>query len=80
MEIFIEAIFDGIHKITACFLSPLDSLRALLRGSAADDSSAYVATATLAEDDPTLTERNTRSNNSLNTDARTCQDVITELG
>ncbi|KAL8250567.1 hypothetical protein R6Q59_034260 [Mikania micrantha] len=80
IEIFIETIFDGIHKIAACFLSPLDSLRALLRWSSTDDSSAYVATTTLAEDDPTLTERKTRVNNSLNTDARTCQDVITELG
>ncbi|KAK9066624.1 hypothetical protein SSX86_013948 [Deinandra increscens subsp. villosa] len=80
MEICIETIFDGIHKIAACFLSPVDSLRALLRWSSTDDSSAYVATATLAEDDPTPTERKSRVNNSLNTDARTCQDVITELG
>ncbi|MFS7972272.1 putative triacylglycerol lipase [Helianthus anomalus] len=80
MEIFIETIFDGIHKIAACFLSPIESLRALFRWSSADDSSAYVATATLAEDDPTPTERKTRLNSSLNTDARTCQDVITELG
>lgn len=80
MEICIETIFDGIHKITACFLSPLESIRALLRWSSSDDSSAYVATATLAEDDPTPTERITRLNNTLNTDARTCQDVITELG
>ncbi|XP_076888898.1 uncharacterized protein LOC143539471 [Bidens hawaiensis] len=80
MEICIETIFDGIHKITACFLSPLESIRALLRWSSSDDSSAYVATATLADDDPTPTERITRLNNTLNTDARTCQDVITELG
>ncbi|KAI3785616.1 hypothetical protein L1987_44740 [Smallanthus sonchifolius] len=80
MEIFIETIFDGIHKIAACFLSPVDSLRALLKWTSADDSSAYVVTATVAEDDPTPTERKTRLNNSLNTDARTCQDVITELG
>ncbi|KAI3726803.1 hypothetical protein L1987_66609 [Smallanthus sonchifolius] len=80
MEIFIESIFDGIHKIAACFLSPIDSLRSLLSWTSTDDSSGYVASATLAEDDPTPTERKSRLNNSLNTDARTCQDVITELG
>ncbi|XP_071731520.1 uncharacterized protein [Rutidosis leptorrhynchoides] len=84
MEICIETIFDGIHKVTSCFLSPLESLKAFLRWSSpvacTDYSTAYVATATLAEDDPTPTERTTRLNNSLNTDARTCQDVITELG
>lgn len=79
MEIFIETVFDGIHKVAACVLSPMESLRLLLRWSP-DDSSAYVNTATLANDDPTPTERKTRLNNSLNTDGRTCQDVITELG
>ncbi|XP_071710881.1 uncharacterized protein [Rutidosis leptorrhynchoides] len=84
MEICIETIFDGIHKVASCFLSPWDSLRSLMRWSSpvacSDDSTAYVATATLAEDDPTPTERRTSVNNSLNTDGRTCQDVITELG
>ncbi|KAI3735262.1 hypothetical protein L6452_14754 [Arctium lappa] len=85
MEIFIETIFDGIHKVTSCFISPMDSLREFLRWSSPgfsgdvhpDDSIAYVATATLPEDNPIPT---TRLHNSLNTDARTCQDVITELG
>ncbi|KAI3777477.1 hypothetical protein L1987_47277 [Smallanthus sonchifolius] len=81
MEIFIETIFDGIHKIAVCVLSPMDSFRALMRwSSVADDSTFYVTTATLAEHNPTPTVRKTRLNNSLNTDARTCQDVITELG
>lgn len=79
MEIFIETVFDGIHKVAACVLSPMESLRLLLRWSP-DDSSAYVNTATLANDDLTPTERKSRLNNSLNTDGRTCQDVITELG
>ncbi|KVI06498.1 uncharacterized protein LOC112509968 isoform X1 [Cynara cardunculus var. scolymus] len=88
MEIFIETIFDAIHKVASCFISPMDSLGAFLRWSSPgvlgdvhpDDSVAYVATATLDEDNPTPTERKTRLHNSLNTDARTCQDVITELG
>ncbi|KAJ0834134.1 putative triacylglycerol lipase [Helianthus annuus] len=81
MEIFIESIFEGIHKIAACVLSPVDSFRVLMRWSyVADDSTAYVTTATLAENSPTPIERKIRLNNSLNTDSRTCQDVITELG
>ncbi|GJT03400.1 AB-hydrolase lipase domain-containing protein [Tanacetum coccineum] len=88
MEICIETVFDGIHKVTSCFLSPMNTLRTLLRWSSpgfmgdahSDDPTAYVATATLREDDPTPTERKTRLNNSLNTDGRTCEDVITELG
>lgn len=80
IEIFIETIFDGIHKMTACVISPWESLRVFLKWSSPDDPSAYVATATLAKDDPTPTERKTRLNNSLNTDGRTCEDVITELG
>nr|GEV97300.1 AB-hydrolase lipase domain-containing protein [Tanacetum cinerariifolium] len=88
MEICIETVFDGIHKVTSCFLSPMNTLMTLLRWSSpgfmgdahSDDPTAYVATATLREDDPTPTERKTRLNNSLNTDGRTCEDVITELG
>lgn len=66
--------------MTACVISPWESLRVFLKWSSPDDPSAYVATATLAKDDPTPTERKTRLNNSLNTDGRTCEDVITELG
>lgn len=98
MEICIETVFDGIHKVTSCLLSPMNTLRTVLRWSSpgfmgdahSDDPTAsvatstlgedYVATATLGEDDPTPTERKTRLNNSLNTDGRTCEDVITELG
>ncbi|KAL4584201.1 hypothetical protein LXL04_008793 [Taraxacum kok-saghyz] len=80
MEICIESVFDGIHKVAACVISPMESLKGLLRWSSPDDSSAYVPTAALGNDDPTPTERRTRLNNSLNTDGRTCQDVITELG
>lgn len=90
IEIFIEAAFDIVHKGARCLLSPLDSLGTLIRwcfyhkSSPADvcpgDADVSVATATLAEDDPTPTERKTNFHHSLNTDARTCRDVITELG
>lgn len=45
-----------------------------------NDSIPIVATATLADSDPTPTEKKSILSNRLNTDARTCRDVITELG
>ncbi|GAB4860960.1 hypothetical protein Ancab_036120 [Ancistrocladus abbreviatus] len=89
IEISIEAIFDAFHRAAHFLLSPSETLRMLLvwvflRKSAAehvqaDGSTESVPTATLGEDDPTPTERKT-TYHALNTDARTCQDVITELG
>ncbi|KAA8542681.1 hypothetical protein F0562_023820 [Nyssa sinensis] len=61
IEIFIEAIFDVVHKAAHFLKHPFPLLPS---GTA----------------DPTPTERNTSFHQSLNTDARTCQDVITEFG
>lgn len=90
IEIFIESIFDFFHKAARCLLAPLDTLWVVLGwffpGSSgpenypSGDSGPTVTTTTLSETDPTLAERNTPFYHSLNTDARTCQDVITELG
>lgn len=44
------------------------------------DTDVAVQTATLGDADPAPTERQTTFHQSLNTDARTCQDVISELG
>ncbi|KAJ7973899.1 Lipase [Quillaja saponaria] len=90
IEIFIEAVFDVVHKAAHFLLSPSEALRMLYSlfsshgGGTIDDDNcnmgASVSTATLGEDDSSVTERNTTFQKSLNTDARTCQDVITELG
>ncbi|XP_047337590.1 uncharacterized protein LOC124941332 [Impatiens glandulifera] len=90
IEIAIEAIFDIVHKVAYCVFSPLESFKKLLhwfssrsKGSKAMESDtvdATVMTATLGQNDAAVTERKTTLHNSLNTDARTCQDVITELG
>ncbi|KAF5445382.1 hypothetical protein F2P56_034433 [Juglans regia] len=90
IEIFIEAIFDVVHKAAHFILSPLEAFRNLSRwisshngGTRENDGSVLEAsftTATLGENDPAPTERNATFHQSLNTDARTCQDVITELG
>ncbi|KAG7659484.1 AB-hydrolase lipase domain [Arabidopsis suecica] len=95
IEIGIEAIFDFFHKATHLLLSPSEAFAILLSWFSSSSRSpkenhgevAYdetVQTATLGDTDPSPTERPvespTRLYNSMNTDTRTCQDVITELG
>ncbi|KAK3225710.1 hypothetical protein Dsin_005572 [Dipteronia sinensis] len=90
IEIFIEAVFDVVHNAAHCILSPSKAFRIVQKwlsyGSSStegihdDFSDAFVQTATLGENDPAVTERKTTFHQSMNTDARTCQDVITELG
>ncbi|KAL6973549.1 hypothetical protein U1Q18_027735 [Sarracenia purpurea var. burkii] len=90
IEISIEAIFDIVHKAAHCFFSPSESFKALFgwfsshssgrKDTAVGDLDTTVSTATVGEDDPTPTESKTTFHQSLNTDARTCRDVITELG
>ncbi|KAF9618266.1 hypothetical protein IFM89_000901 [Coptis chinensis] len=59
IEIFIEAIFDVVHKAAHFMLSPSEAFRALFRLFSSHD----------------------RQNKDIpNDNARTCQDVITELG
>ncbi|CAN6938458.1 unnamed protein product [Brassica oleracea] len=91
IEICIEAIFDFFHKATHLLLSPSEAIAIMLswfspsshrrkekHGHVSDDET--VQTATLGDGDTSLTERPTRLYNTMNTDTRTCQDVITELG
>ncbi|MCH89067.1 lipase member K-like, partial [Trifolium medium] len=90
MEIFIESVFDFVHKAVYLLLSPSEAFGKLFRlfssherGIEDDDNvveNATIYTATLGENDRTPTERNTDFRQSFSTDARTCQDVITELG
>ena len=88
IEIFIEAVFDLFHKAAHCLLSPLDTAKRLIRwfcfrrskGKASCASKASVPTTILAEGDPAPTTRTVTFRDSLNTDTRTCRDVITELG
>ncbi|GKU95035.1 hypothetical protein SLEP1_g8447 [Rubroshorea leprosula] len=90
IEIFIEAIFDMFHKAAYFLLSPTEAFKIIhgwftsLRSDVKDVhpgvSDAYVTSTTLGSDDPAVTERKMTIYQSLNTDARTCQDVITEMG
>ncbi|KAJ8630993.1 hypothetical protein MRB53_024316 [Persea americana] len=90
IEIYIEAVFDIVHKGAHYLLSPAEACRVLFgwvsscrrdnKNISVTDSNTSVPTATLGDVDPTPRERQTTFNQYLNTDARTCQDVITELG
>lgn len=90
IEIIIETVFGFVHKAAHCLLSPIVTFMDVVqwffsRMSGPEDvptdgSGVSVPTDTLSENDPTPRERQTSFYHSLNTDARTCQDVITELG
>ncbi|GAB2209564.1 hypothetical protein Droror1_Dr00026783 [Drosera rotundifolia] len=89
IEISIEAIFDAFRKASHFVLAPVDTFQTLsewifhsggvYRDVDSCESTETIPMATLGDNDPTPTERKTCFS-SLNTDARTCQDVITELG
>ncbi|KAJ0255744.1 Alpha/beta-Hydrolases superfamily protein [Hirschfeldia incana] len=92
IEICIEAIFDFFHRATHLLLSPSEAFAIMLSWFSSSPSHSRkekhehvsddetLQTATLGETDPSLTARPTRLYNTMNTDTRTCQDVITELG
>lgn len=91
-EICIETVFDAVNKAAHFLLSPSEAFRILcgwafpywnVPSSATsiqtDNSVETVSTTTLGQNEPTPAERKMTSH-PLNTDGRTCQDVITELG
>ncbi|XP_044477184.1 probable lipase C1672.09 isoform X2 [Mangifera indica] len=90
IEIVIEVVFDFFHKAAHFLLSPTEASRLANRWFSSDSSGskdindgvsdATVQTATIGENDPTVREKKTNLHHAMNTDARTCQDVITELG
>ncbi|XVF50634.1 hypothetical protein PTKIN_Ptkin04bG0117600 [Pterospermum kingtungense] len=90
MEIFIEAIFDMFHKAAHFVLSPSAAFRIFLRWFSSpgagvkymdgDTLDASVPKGTVGDDNPAPTERNYTLHHALNSDVRTCRDVITELG
>lgn len=87
LEILIEAIFNVFHKAAQYLFSPADAVKAMRRWfssrsmSRQDTSSDQsVAMSRVGDSDPALMEASPSFANMMNTDARTCQDVITELG
>ncbi|XP_062211819.1 uncharacterized protein LOC133912879 [Phragmites australis] len=83
IEIFIESVFDIVHKGAHYVLSPSEVWQKLfcwIHGSGPDSSVVDVPTANVGSDNPVPTERKTVYRQPFNTDSRTCEDVITELG
>ncbi|KAK1269716.1 Triacylglycerol lipase 2 [Acorus gramineus] len=91
IEIFIEAVFDNVHKAAHFLLSPSEAYQTFTRWfsstkngdeikSVDDVDVSSIPSATLGDPDPTAIERQETLRHSLNTDGRTCRDVITELG
>lgn len=82
-------MFDVVHKAAHLLLSPSEAFGALHRLFSSHESAVKedpdgeedgsIYTDTLGEKDPKPTERTVKYQ-PLNTDARTCQDVITDLG
>lgn len=88
IEMFIESLFDVVQKAARSAFSPIEAIKSLwgwflydIRscpdsyGRSADSSSP-----TTMEEIEAEPEIIASFQHSLNTDARTCQDVITELG
>ncbi|CAO2179706.1 unnamed protein product [Urochloa humidicola] len=83
IEIFIESVFDIVHKGAHYVLSPSEVWQKLfcwIHGSGRDSHVVDVPTANVGSDNPIPAERKAVYRHSLNTDSRTCEDVITELG
>ncbi|KAJ8752709.1 hypothetical protein K2173_007019 [Erythroxylum novogranatense] len=90
IEISIEAIFDFFHKAAHLLLSPSDVFKAVRRwfspqGAGGEDAydinlDTNVLASAPGESSQAPTEQKSTFHQFLNTDARTCQDVITELG
>lgn len=83
VELLIERMFETMRTLIHYSLSPLSTLRLLIswlffpnRNEGPDE---LVDTSTLGDSNPVL-QKQVRRQQTLNTDGRTCEDVITALG
>ncbi len=84
VELFIERVFDGVQNLIYSGLSPCETVKLLFKWCFYSNLYEHsqletVNTATLSAADPTP-QKHVKSEQNLNTDARTCEDVITSLG
>lgn len=90
---FIESVFEMVQKVARFILSPTEAGNKVYswlypthgNGNGNDegsdsDTEIPIPTATVGSKDPMPTKTHISFPNYLNTDSRTCQDVITELG
>ena len=83
MELFIERVFDLVRKLLLYGLSPFQTLKLLARKlyvQRNDDDTMNVPTTTLGDSGPAPKFRKEKKQAAMYTDARSCEDVITELG
>ena len=84
MELFIERVFDLVRKLLLYSLSPFQTLKLLARKLYVqrndDEDTMNVPTATLGDSGPVPKFRKEKKQAAMYTDARSCEDVITELG
>ncbi|KAJ3695676.1 hypothetical protein LUZ60_001053 [Juncus effusus] len=94
IEIFIESVFEMVHKTAHFILSPSEIGSKVYSWLYPNENNGIeeeyrneipdfeipVPTARVGSSNPAPTERKTTFHHSLNTDSRTCQDVISELG
>lgn len=84
VELFIERVFDVVRNLIYSGLSPCETVKLLFKWCFYSNLYEHsqletVNTATLGAADPTP-QKHVKSEQNLNTDARTCEDVITGLG
>lgn len=83
VELFIERVFDVVRKVLMHSLSPVQTLKLLtwkLHSHGEEADAVTVETATLGVSDPAPLAHKSKLPQAMNTDARTCEDVITDLG
>lgn len=84
VELSIERVFDVVRKVLLYCLSPLQTLKLLTRELCTyrkeDKDTEEVQTATLGDSNPAPSIKKEKHHPAMNTDARSCEDVITDLG
>lgn len=84
VELSIERVFDVVRKVLLYCLSPLQTSKLLFKNiftyEEEGNDTQKVQTATLGDSNPTPSVKKERHYPAMNTDARSCEDVITDLG
>lgn len=85
VELLIERVFEVVRSLVHHVLSPFKTLReflywAFFRDTSYNDDTDLADMATLGNSDPDAPKQKQVPHHPLNTDNRTCQDIITSLG
>ncbi|MCO5593029.1 hypothetical protein L7F22_047034 [Adiantum nelumboides] len=84
VELSIERVFDVVRKVLLYCLSPLQTVKfltgKLFTPHKDKKESAKVQTATLGDSNPAPSMKKEKYHPAMNTDARSCEDFITDIG